>query len=217
MKKIFLLFLLFAATHSLFAQSVKFGLSAGLNESTNSTYQGSPTVISGYKGFNAGVFAEFDQKKFSFEPGLFFSVKGYNAKTYIQYTDNASVNAQGKVVLNYLELPLNVLYNIRVPIGKLFIGGGPYFAYAISGHSNSTVNQNGTTFTQSSNSLFNSGSPFKRTDFGLNAVAGLSLKNGILFNLKYGYGLTSIFHSTQTSTDGGHNSVFSVSAGYMFL
>lgn len=184
--------MLFAAACPLMAQSVKFGLSAGVNESTNSTYQGSPTVISGVTGFNGGVFAEFDKEQISFEPGLFYSVKGYGSKTYIQYSSSMFIDARGKVVLNYLELPFNALYNIRISSGSIFIGGGPYFAYAMSGHANGTTSQTGqgVTNTQSSNnnSLFSSGSPFIRTDIGLNALAGVKFKTAccLILNMATG-------------------------------
>src|ERR1700749_3686779 len=127
MKKILLIITLLVPT-ALFAQSVKFGVSAGLNEATASVGE-TQTSIKWLAGFNAGAFAEVDFGKLSLRPGVFYSQKGYNSKTALSVNnqdgeEQGTFNATGKVRLNYLEIPVNILYNIPVKAGKVFLGGG---------------------------------------------------------------------------------------------
>jgi len=217
-----MLFIL-AVSSKLFAQSVKFGVKAGLNESTADVGE-TTTKISNLSGLNAGAFAEFEFGKISLQPGLYFTQKGYNSKTsiivpYPQGPTNGSFNATGRIRLNYLQLPVNVLYNITVKPGKIFLGGGPYYGYALSGNNKgtvTTVTPDGTfNNSQNANIAFGGESGESRSDFGLNAVAGFKFKNGLLFSVNYEYGLTNVYKSQYSPTD--KNRVLSLSAGYQFL
>lgn len=218
MKKIFLLILLTASIQSLFAQAVSFGIKAGLNESTAAFTRTTLTTISNLSGFNAGVFADIKFNKLSVEPGIFYTTNGYNTKSVFT-TDNPapySFNATGKFAYNYLEVPVNVLYNIPAGPLKIFVGAGPYWGLALSGTRQGTTNSNGIiTNSPSSNITFGSSAgDFSKTDWGVNAIAGIVLKNGILFSVNYAYGLTNISNSTNSK---GENRVLSLSVGYEFL
>ena len=217
-----MLFVLALST-SIFAQSAQFGLKAGLNESTADVGK-TTSKISNLSGLNAGAFAEFQFKKISLQPGLYFTQKGYNSKTsiivpYPQGPTDVSFNATGRVRLNYLQLPVNVLYNAAVKGGKIFFGAGPYYGYAISGNGKGTatsVTPNGTYVnSQNANIVFGGESGYKRSDFGLDALAGFKFKNGLLINVNYEYGLTNIYKSQYSITD--KNRVMGISAGYQFL
>jgi hypothetical protein len=138
MRKIILMLFVSALSLPAFAQSVKFGVKTGLNESTPDVDKTS-SDFSNLSGLNAGAFAEFEFGKLSLQPGLYFTQKGFNSKTSIivpvpQGGPSGSFNATGRVRLNYLQLPVNVLYNIAVKPGKIFLGGGPYYGYALSGN-----------------------------------------------------------------------------------
>jgi hypothetical protein len=54
-----------------------------------------------------------------------------------------------------------------------------------------------------------------RSDFGVNALAGIQLKNGLLFNVNYEYGLTNIYKSPNANTI--KKRVLGFSVGYLFL
>lgn len=219
MKKILLLAFLTAITQSLFAQSVKLGIKAGLNESTTDFGQPFISTSSFLTGFNAGVFANFEIKKLSIEPGIFYTTKGYNDKIVFPQspTESNDVSAKGKVTYNYLEVPVNVLYNIHLRTSKIFIGGGPYYGLALSGSYNDIVTINGTVNNTTSKLTFGgeSGS-LKKTDVGVNALAGIAFKTGLLFSFNYGYGLTNV-NNTNIASEKIQNRVLSLSVGYVFL
>jgi len=222
MKKIILLIFLSVAIKPLFAQTVKFGIKAGLNESTIDigSSQDNANKTTSRAGFNAGAFAEFQFNSLSIEPGLFYTIKGANyissfTRNNPQNSVQQAVTMKAKTTYNYLELPLNVLYNIKVAPGKIFVGGGPYWAMALSGNENSTTTVDGSSTTAPETKLsFGGDSGLKRADFGLNALAGITLKNGLLFSADYGYGLTDVlkFDNSQIK-----HRVLSFSVGYSFL
>jgi hypothetical protein len=221
MKKIFLSILLIAVISPVFAQNVKYGISGGLNESILSLQNPAGNSNSRLTGFHAGVFSDIDFGKLSIEPGLFYTTKGEkNTAVLYQYTSpGGSFIAKGKTTYNYLEIPVNVLYNIPIGVGKFFIGGGPYIAYGLSGKTTGTTiiaTQNGTTTTSNDYPLtFGSQEgDIKRFDFGLGALGGFALKNGLLVSVGYEHGLTNIDHS---SDDHIKNNVITVSLGYSFL
>lgn len=216
--------MLFALALSLpvLAQSVKFGVKAGLNEST-ADFGKTSTDISNLSGLNAGAFAEFEFGKISLQPALCYTQKGYNSGTHAIINDpngTGSFDANSRLRLNYLQLPVNVLYNIAVKPGKIFLGVGPYYGYALSGNLkgiiiNTYPNRPAVSNTQNANITFDGDNNYKRSDFGLNALAGIKLKNGLLFSINYEYGLTDIYKSQSTNTV--KNRVFGFSAGYEFL
>ncbi|SHN37400.1 porin family protein [Mucilaginibacter sp. OK098] len=224
MKKIFLMLFVLALSLPIFAQSVKFGAKAGLNESTADVGKTS-SDISNLSGLNAGAFAEFEFGKISLQPGLYFTQKGFNSKTSIivptpQGGPSGSFNASGRVRLNYLQLPVNILYNIAIKPGKIFFGGGPYYGYALSGNvKGNTISiypgQGNFTDSQNNNIVFGGDNGYKRSDFGVNALAGIQLKNGLLFSINYEYGLTNIYKSANANTI--KNRVLGFSTGFQFL
>ncbi|WP_179414899.1 porin family protein [Mucilaginibacter sp. E4BP6] len=219
MKKVILTLLLIAGISPAFAQSVKFGVSGGLNESILSLQNTINNDNSRLAGFHAGIFSDIDFGKVSIEPGLFYTTKGQNNKSFIAAPVGATFTANGKVTYNYLELPINILYNIPVGAGKFFIGGGPYVAYGLSGTSKGTTteNSNGTVTTSTDDYKLAFGGQdgdLKRIDFGLGALGGFALKDGLSISAGYEHGLTNIENS---GIDKTKNNVISVSLGYCFL
>jgi len=217
MKKIILSLFFIAAMSPAFAQTVKYGISGGLNESILSL-QNPAGNNSRLTGFHAGVFSDIDFGKLSIEPGLFYTTKG-EKNTAVLISPGGSFTAKGKTTYNYLEMPVNVLYNIPIGGGKFFIGGGPYIAYGLSGKSTGTTiiaSQNGA-ITNINDYPLTFGSQqgdLKRFDFGLGALGGFELNNGLSISVGYEHGLTNIDNS---SGDHIKNNVITVSLGYSFL
>ncbi len=111
------------------AQKTSFGVRAGVNfQNINGQNAAGQNFSNKLKtGFNIGVNAEIPiAPEFYFQPGLLFSTKGAKIKTLSSDKD-ADLN------LNYLELPLNLLY--KAPLGKdnVLLGFGPYLAYGLGG------------------------------------------------------------------------------------
>jgi hypothetical protein len=219
MKKVILALLLIAGISPAFAQSVKFGVSGGLNESILSLQNTTNNDNSRLAGFHAGIFSDIDFGKVSIEPGLFYTTKGQNNTVSESDELGNTFYSKGHAVYNYLEVPVNVLYNIPVGAGKFFIGGGPYLAYGLSGKTKMTtiVTQNGTTTTSTDDYKLTFGGQdgdLKRIDFGLGALGGFALKDGLSISAGYEHGLTNIENSGSDKTK---NNVISVSLGYCFL
>jgi hypothetical protein len=190
-----LIFLLFA-TQLVSAQSAKFGIKGGYNHS----FIDGGTLPSGVEGitrpgFHVGVFREYAFNKWSVMPSLLYSVKGYRV-TVNPPTTPPGVSEKGTQTYNYLELPINLLYNFKIKPGKIFVGAGPYMGYLLAANGKRTTTAYGTeTYTETKFGVGGNGQ-FKRFDFGVNFVTGIALKNGFLFNIAAYKGFTNILATT---------------------
>ncbi|GAB2982835.1 hypothetical protein GCM10027049_19560 [Mucilaginibacter puniceus] len=202
MKKLTLLTLLVFATQLLFAQSsAKFGIKGGLNRSFIDGGALPPGVegIPRY-GFHVGVFKEFEFKKWSIMPSLLYSVKGFRVSVLPPTATTFGVDKiTGTRTFNYLELPVNLLYNFKIKPGKIFVGAGPYMGYLLAANGHSTVTAGGTANYSETKFVVGKGGDYKRIDLGVNFVVGLGLKNGFLFNLAGYKGFTDILAPTATN------------------
>ena len=223
MKKAFLLVILTISVSSLFAQSFNIGIRGGLNESSLDYTQVPNNTPSRLAGFNAGLFVDYGLGDFTIEPGLFYTTKGQKNSFSSSGTANgetSTTSGTGKVTYNYIELPLNILYNIRIPIGKIFLGGGPYTAIGLSGTSKITTTTNtngvityGNYYSNNKLTFGNTVNDIKRQDYGLGAIGGLRLKNGLMVSAGYEHGLSNIANA---GTEVKHD-VINFSIGYAFL
>lgn len=111
--------------------------------------------------------------------------------------DNIHLEATTK--LNYLQVPLNLMYTSSGSAIKFFAGAGPYFSYGISGKLKSTATthySSGETEVEKEESdafkKVEGESLFKRTDLGVGAIAGIKFPNGMFANVGYQYSLANI-------------------------
>jgi hypothetical protein len=224
MKKLLLLLLLSSFISTSFAQSVHLGIRAGLNESrlsdditlTDNEGNDVKASTSYISRFHAGLFAEIAVGKFSIQPGVFYTQKGGQTK-YHKTTASSSQSYEDKTTLNYLEIPVNILYNIPVSMGKIFVGGGPYAAFGFSGHYNSaysSVQGMNMIAGKAESDLRFGENGLRNPDYGINTLLGLRLKNNISFNVGYGFGLANLYKAVGSSAK---NKVLSISVGYEFL
>jgi Outer membrane protein beta-barrel domain len=216
MKKSLFLFCLIAMKFNLLGQSFNLEIMAGPNQSTfvPPDYQSLDLGRqSGVTGFHLGAFAEFTWNKLSLQPGLVYTSIGGN--------DNWGDTGHGyggggiiKITVQYLQIPVNVLYHIPVSFGNIFLGGGPYIALGFSGKTVQTGTE-GVSFSSTEQINIDNKYIFSRSDnpdYGLNGLAGIQLKDGLLFSLDYGFGLKYTFNKNS----GVQNNVASLSVGYKF-
>ena len=221
MKYITPLAILLMGTQLVSAQSTKkFGIKGGLNEAyINGGPLTKSTVGQFLPGFHVGVFKDFDLgKNWSIQPALFYTIKGYKATIDTQLPIG-SLHENGKQTYQYLELPVNTLYNIKIKSSKIFVGGGPYMGYLFTavGQRNTSLNNAPAVFTETKRVVGGNNGTFKRTDFGLNGLLGFGLKNGLLFSYSISYGLTNIIANQGTNpTAMTKNRVMTFSLGYEF-
>ena len=145
--------------------------------------------------FRAGVMADVPLGgRFSLRPQLLYSVKGGDVqvgtfiagllKQFGQPDPTSAVSGvQSKAVINYVELPVMVMYGIAAGRGRVVVGAGPYAAVAMGGSLNGEpINFN----------LSN----FRKLDLGATASLGYELSSGLSVSGYYTQGFTNISKST---------------------
>ncbi|WP_299212254.1 porin family protein [uncultured Aquimarina sp.] len=166
------------------AQDFNLGVKGGLNFAT---LTGENNAEIGWTtDFNLGVIGEIKiSDKFSLQPELMYSGQGYGS----------SVDSEGIIALNYLNVPLIAKYYVTK---GLSIEAGPQIGFLLSTKGGTNTNKD----------------QFKTTDFGVNFGLGYKLDNGLYFSARYNLGLTNI-----NNTDGisDKNGVFQLSIGYFIF
>jgi hypothetical protein len=214
--------LLFVAGISLlsvasFAQ-VQFGAQIGGNlaSGTSKYEEGSITVDQDLKskfGFLVGAVAEMPiSSAISFRPELNFIQKGAKYEETIQ-----GITIKDEITLNYLELPLNFVYNFDAGAGKFFVGLGPSIGFGLSGKAKYSE----TGFPEEEVDVKFDGEKnptdgkrhLKAIDFGGNFLAGYKMANGLFINLGYTIGFSNIDPADNYTYK---NNGFAIKLGYMF-
>ncbi len=186
-------------------------MSAGATMSNLYEKHGTEKVKSEYKiGLNAGILLDVPmEKNGSFQPGVNFIQKGGK-----NVSGEGADQVETELRLNYLEVPLNVVFRIACSNGKFVLGGGPAVSIGLSGKS--TVKDN--TVTVASDIKFGSTSrdhDLNFIDFGLNATAGYEFNNGFFVAANYTHGINKLLLDA-LEDDKLYNRAFSLRLGYFF-
>ena len=122
--------------------------------------------------------------------------------------------------LNYVQVPVNILYTHSLLGLEIFAGGGGFINYGIGGQvkSNATISYGGVIEEISSETKpFKSGDDgenFKKADVGVSAIAGVKFSNGLFANLGYQLSLTN---SVPKAEDGKYkNRGLQLTIGFLF-
>jgi hypothetical protein len=195
-----------------FSQNIKWGIQAGAAIASQQAKQSGISITSDSKiGFTLGVLSDISiTDNFTFQPGLNFTQKG--SKFNISDGGESIETSQ---TLNYVELPLNFLYNAPAGKGKFFAGLGPVVNYGISGKVKMTM-----TGEPEVSEDVNFGNKvdeddYKPFEFAGNVLAGYEFSNGVFVAANYNAGLSNIAVGGD-----GDNSVknrhFGVKIGFKF-
>ncbi len=213
MKKIILNVAASAISAMSFAQS--FGIQAGGNLASVSSKSSGITISTSSKfGFLIGALGEIPvSKSVNFRPELNYIQKG--GKITIPQIIESSTT------LNYLELPLNFVYNLPAGDGNVFLGGGPSFGLGLSGKDKSKDLESGGSGAETTTDVKFDGKKdatddfdhLKAVDFGINLIGGYKLANGLFFNVGYAFGLSNISVDANATTK---NNGLSFKVGYLF-
>jgi Outer membrane protein beta-barrel domain len=222
MKKLLILFCLLIARFASPGQSFNLGVTAGPNVSTFDPYNNrvGNYASSGITGFHAGLFAEVTWGNLTVQPGLQYASIG-GETNYSVVEPAANGNGTFKYAVRYLQLPVNILGNIPITNGKIFLGGGPYMGFGLSGKITQTgVDNEGTGTTPYTSSTINNqkGYVFSKSDNpdqGINAVAGVRFNNKVMITLNDLFSLK--FLSNYNGFAGLKSNVLSFSVGYAFF
>ena len=125
MKKLFLLSIVLIGATGAFAQTITYGIKAGLNFSEISASVDNITASSNnLTGFHVGGVIDIGYKSFSIQPGILYTTKGGSSTDVVDDGSQTTGASASKVTLNYLEIPINFLYRSPAGKGNVFIGGG---------------------------------------------------------------------------------------------
>jgi hypothetical protein len=211
MRRPFLILCFVLASFFACGQSVRFGVKAGLslsNQAINSI--GMSVKGSNITGFHAGAIFDVELLNISIQPGVFYSQKGYQ---YNQALSNGSGTLQkpiiGKIQLNYLEVPLNVVYHIEaMPRLRFYFGGGGYAGYGLSGSYVVSGQRTDVSFVKSIQ-----GYQYKNPDYGVNFIVGAEILKKFIVDANYSLGLNDLSYYPASTI---HNRSIGVSVGYLF-
>lgn len=226
MKKFFLLCTV-ALVGGLYTQAqVTFGLKAGFSAANmTSKYEGDSGIASRkantkmIPAFHGGIIVDIAlDDQLSLQPGLFFSQKGAKTGSTALQVGGGTFITNTTTRLNYLELPVNLLYKHQIGSGKLFAGFGPYVAYGISGKlkikgENFSMDEEVKVKFKDSKEYSTKEVYIKPFDAGANFTVGYELKMGLLFSVKYSLGLTN---TSPYDKEKEKNHYFGISVGYLF-
>lgn len=112
--------------------------------------------------------------------------------------------------LNYLDVPVQLLYSPSLPFGKPWIGAGLYAATIITGKVKEGSASDDLSIGDSPND------DIKRMDYGYSLTAGLTFKCHFLIGVDFQHGLTSIVPSSGSGSTrpNTRTSVLGIHLGY---
>ena len=189
-----------------FAQ-VKFGVTAGVNfsntvwEDGRMNSKGSNNLRTGFQG---GAVVDFSlNEKFSISPELLFTQRG-------------SKGVLSEMKLNYLQLPLNVVYKWSIGNrSKLLVFAGSYLGYGLSGELKKPVfNADDSSWGSiyEDVSFGSKADELKTLDFGVNAGIGYQFRKMFL-KFQFSPGLTNLSNIEAVISK---NTNLAITTGYFF-
>ena len=153
----------------------------------------------GRAGAHFGFIADLQlgtKSKFYAQPGVLFYNKGrkFSAVYDTALYDYFSIDK--KQFINYIDIPLNLVY--KIPINdktKFFFGGGPYLSFFYNGSEKTeTYLKTGKYETEENKDLPVGDGPgkYQTFDFGVNGTAGVEF-TGFFIAANYSQGLTNMY------------------------
>ncbi len=133
--------------------------------------------------------------KFYFQPGIIFYTKG--RKYTAPYDSTGAIKSfSSSQFVNYIDVPLNLVF--KIPLGKknkFMIGGGPYASFFYNGKEKSETVYNGGGFASTENNDLPVGKKtgqYKTFDYGVNALAGFEFGR-VFLTANYSRGLGDFY------------------------
>lgn len=206
-------------TLSLNSMAQGFGVRAGVNfqNINGKDSEGDQLENNLIPGFNLGVNYEIPVgTDIYFQPGLLFSMKGAKSETTI-----LTVDFDEKVLISYIELPLNLVFKPLLGSGHMLLGFGPYLAYGVGGKykldSDVVNNEFDIKFKNSIDDQGEDEFYLRPFDAGANFIIGYELANMLSLQLNAQLGLVNILpESSVDDKSVWKNTGFGLSVGYRF-
>jgi len=150
-----------------------------------------------------------------FQPAIMFSNKGRKFAARYDTTISQTLYVNSSEFLNYLELPLNVVYKFRLgKSAKFLIGAGPYASFFYTGKlKTETVSKNGVYSVDENKDPAVGDGPGKYAvlDYGVNGLAGFEFGR-VFLTANYSRGLKD-FYKPDSYTGTFKHEVLGITAG----
>lgn len=219
-KKTLLSFALFVSIISFAQERISYGVSAGAGiynmrgETVNELKQVlnfTDGIITTHAvtGFHGGGYANIPvSNNLSFEPGLYYSTKGYQLKGSYTVKDISILSANATSTLNtsYIDIPLL----LKADFNGLQVFAGPQVSYLTGARLNTKAS---VAFFDLLNSNMDVTNRFNKWDAAVTGGVGYQFNNGIRITAAYERGLMKA--DAQKNTD-LYNQGFTISAGFSF-
>ena len=205
MPKIYQSFLLVFITGITAFGQVRVGATAGFQLATH-TPEEVGTQNKSKAGFMAGAMFEIPlSTTVSLRPQLFYSAKGVRK--------NALGTFDAALSLNYVEVPVQLVYTVESGTGHLSFGAGLYIAYGLSSKAVITSNGQTKTFTDDFGSAADQ---YRRNDVGGRLSIDYELASGLMIGMFYSPGFTDLNNPSATASGSvaTHNTALGISVGY---
>jgi len=173
----------------IYAQNKSSGIKGGLNFASLSTDGNNDKNLK--MGFHAGVFTKIPfSETFAIQPELLYSGKGIK----LNYDESAIADGETKFNLNYIDVPVKLVFNLSEDFEFQF---GPYFSYLINANTDTGAELLGGEI-DSNDELDRE--HFNTFDYGLTAGLGFDL-DPMIFGLNYNLGLKQVAKDNDVSYD----------------
>lgn len=186
------------------AQTVQFGLRAGLNIAGESDHTYPVYVSTGQKyraGLNVGGIMNLAlSQKFEVETDVLYSMQGYKDVVYTTHVEQNLGETNYSVTSHYLNIPIAAKYYI---VDGFYVECGPQVGYLLSKKDDLEGWETENDYDSSRT---------KNVDFSLLAGLGYRFPNHVFIDARYTHGFTD----TSKLYDGGRNRNFQISLGYLF-
>lgn len=139
-----------------------------------------------FTGFFAGGYASLPMSSnFSFEPGIYYSLKGYELDGSIGLKGMDFLGAHAKAILQsqYVDIPVLLKGNFS----GFQVFAGPQISYLAQSNLKTTAGVLGINFL---NKTMDVTSQFNRWDIGVTGGIGYQFTNGLSLSASYDYGLS---------------------------
>jgi hypothetical protein len=222
MRKIYTLtaILLFIGIAQVNAQ-LRYGINAGLNHSSwkgdaagslqNAVdFTGGMITTRAKNGIYAGGFVEMPLGgKFSIQPGLYYSQKGYTMKGSLlgDKLDFLGIGAKAELQSHYIDVPL--LFKAEVAKG-LQVYAGPQLSYLVKNNLKMDAGLLGVSLVKTNMDVTDY---FNKADVGITSGASYTFDNGFSVNAGYDHGLSRL---DKNSNFKSYNRTFKVGIGFTF-
>jgi outer membrane protein OmpA-like peptidoglycan-associated protein len=166
-------------------------------------------IKSGYSsrtGAHFGFIADLQlgvNSKFYAQPGVMFYNKGRKFFSTYDTTVYNYISIDSKQFINYVDVPLNLVY--KIPLNsktKFFLGGGPYLSFFYNGlEKTETYLKTGKFQIDENEDLPVGDGPgkYKTFDLGVNGTAGIEFK-GFFIAANYSHGITDMYTATYSGS-----------------